>query len=340
VAATIVSFLDGARKSLDLAMYDLRLEGAAATAILDATQRVRSRGVSVRIVFNQDHARKSPDPPPPAVDWDFVKQLGEWRPVPGIPDLMHHKYVVRDGGTPDAVVFTGSTNWTTDSWTREENVLMAIDSAEVAGAFSQNFEELWETRNVASSGHFSVPWMQLASGGENLRLRVFFAPGRGMKLVHEIAHRISIAERRVRICSPVITAGPVLGTLADLVERPGLDISGVYDRTQMDEVRRQWSDNPAAQWKLKAFETVAAAIPFGAKVSTPYSSGSVHDFMHAKATVCDDTVFCGSYNLSHSGEENAENVVEMESPALADLFTAYIDRVSARYGRPIAVARP
>jgi phosphatidylserine/phosphatidylglycerophosphate/cardiolipin synthase-like enzyme len=106
----------------------------------------------------------------------------------------------------------------------------------------------------------------------------------------------------------------------------------------MGEVRFQWSTNPAAAWKLRAWETVAAGIPFGSKLSTPYASGSVHDFMHAKATVSDDTVFCGSYNLSHSGEENAENVLEIEDAALADSFVAYIDQVSARYGRPVAVA--
>jgi phosphatidylserine/phosphatidylglycerophosphate/cardiolipin synthase-like enzyme len=294
---------------------------------------VRARGIPVRIVFNQDHAAKSPDPPPPAVDWDYVKQLGDWRPVPGIPDLMHHKYVIRDPRTPGAAVLTGSTNWTTDSWTREENVFLAIDSPDVAAAYSQDFEELWETRNVAASGHFSAPWVVLGEA----RLRPYFAPGRGQKLVHEIARRMSYAQRRVRICSPVITSGPILGTLSDLIEKPGLDISGVYDRTQMEEVRSQWSENPAASWKLKAFETIASAIPFGSKVSTPYSSGSVHDFMHAKATVCDDTVFCGSYNLSHSGEENAENVVEIENGPLADLFTAYIDKISARYGRPVQV---
>ena len=33
--------------------------------------------------------------------------------------------------------------------------------------------------------------------------------------------------------------------------------------------------------------------------------------MHAKVTVADDVVFLGSFNLSRSGEENAENVLEI-----------------------------
>ena len=34
--------------------------------------------------------------------------------------------------------------------------------------------------------------------------------------------------------------------------------------------------------------------------------------MHAKVTVADDVVFVGSFNLSRSGEQNAENVLEIE----------------------------
>jgi phosphatidylserine/phosphatidylglycerophosphate/cardiolipin synthase-like enzyme len=54
--------------------------------------------------------------------------------------------------------------------------------------------------------------------------------------------------------------------------------------------------------------------------------------MHAKFVVADDTVLVGSYNLSHSGEENAENVLEIEDAALADRFAAFAGQVTSRYG--------
>jgi phosphatidylserine/phosphatidylglycerophosphate/cardiolipin synthase-like enzyme len=54
--------------------------------------------------------------------------------------------------------------------------------------------------------------------------------------------------------------------------------------------------------------------------------------MHAKILVADDYVYTGSFNLSHSGEMNAENVIQIESAAVADMCTAYIDSVAARYG--------
>ena len=53
--------------------------------------------------------------------------------------------------------------------------------------------------------------------------------------------------------------------------------------------------------------------------------------MHAKVTVADDTVFVGSFNLSRSGERNAENVLELRDPAIAERMAAFVDSVRARY---------
>ena len=53
--------------------------------------------------------------------------------------------------------------------------------------------------------------------------------------------------------------------------------------------------------------------------------------MHAKVTVADDTVFLGSFNLSRSGERNAENVLELHDPVTADTLARYVDDVRALY---------
>jgi phosphatidylserine/phosphatidylglycerophosphate/cardiolipin synthase-like enzyme len=97
-------------------------------------------------------------------------------------------------------------------------------------------------------------------------------------------------------------------------------------------VQRQWAENGVSGWKIDTFRSIVAAVRFGAKPSTPYSPTSVHDFMHAKILVADDYVYAGSFNLSHSGEQNAENVVQFESAAVADMCVAFIDRVAAKYG--------
>ena len=47
-------------------------------------------------------------------------------------------------------------------------------------------------------------------------VRAWFTPGYGEELSHRIAKALGRARQRVRIASPVITAGPVLGTLAEM----------------------------------------------------------------------------------------------------------------------------
>ena len=107
MAQRIASFLDDAQKTLDIAIYDLRLEQSPGATLLNSFSAAVKRGVAVRLMFNQDHAQAIPVPPPPEIDWAFVDRLRaagvQVKPVPGVPDLMHHKYVVRDG----ASVLTG-----------------------------------------------------------------------------------------------------------------------------------------------------------------------------------------------------------------------------------------
>ena len=336
MAQRVASFLDGATRTVDVAIYDLRLEELPATTLLNAFQAAVKRGVAVRLIFNQDHSQAIPVPPPPEIDWAFVDRLRSGgvkvKPIPGVPDLMHHKYVVRDG----ASVLTGSTNWTNDSWNREENVMFTVESSEVAADYALNFEGLWERPIVATSGRGSMPWAALADG---TRVRPYFCPGRSLKLVHGMSRSLASAIKRIRVCSPVITSGPILGTLAEVCEQAKVDVAGVYDATQMEEVQRQWSSQAGAAWKIAAFHSVTAAARFGAKRSTPYAVGTVHDFMHAKILVADEYVYAGSFNLSHSGESNAENVIQIENQAIADMCASYIDRIAARYGgAPVNVA--
>ena len=325
VATELASFLDGAQRSLDIAIYDVKLDGPAEQTVLGALVAARDRGVTVRLAFNLDHPGWKQGPPPPATDPELLAALPlETRPIPGIPDLMHHKYVVRDG----SAVWTGSTNWTLDSWTREENVIVRIASEAIAASYTQDFEQLWQKGSVEASG--AVPPAEVQVGG--MPVRAWFCPRRGLKLAHRIANAIGRAERRIRIASPVITSGPILGSLCEVAAEGHVDVAGVVDITQIEEVFSQWAGNHGAgEWKTPALKAVLRTAPFSGKRSTPYTPTSVHNYMHAKVTVCDDTVFVGSFNLSHSGERNAENVLELEDATLADRLAAFVDEVRSRY---------
>ena len=110
-----------------------------------------------------------------------------------------------------------------------------------------------------------------------------------------------------------------------------VDVAGVVDATQIEEVLGQWRLNGNDTWKTPSLKFLLGRASFAGKRSTPYAPGAVHDYMHAKVCVCDDTVFIGSFNLSHSGEENAENVLEIADAALAERMAGFVDGIRARY---------
>ncbi len=328
VAGLVAEFFAAAGRSLDIAIYDLHLQGPSREVLVGAVEAARARGVRFRLAFNVDRRRPSV-PSPPISDWTLVRQLGvPLRPVLGQGALMHDKYVIRDAGTPAAAVLTGSTNWTDDSWSREENVLVTVESEALASSYLADFEPMWSTGTVAAAAAYDPAWIDL---GEGVAVRPHFCPGGAPELVHGIALALARARRRVRVCSPVITSGPILAALGEMLHRRGLDLRGVFDLTQMREVSAEWADQRHQSWKLMAFESVISGGRFSAKRSQPYRPGAVHDYMHAKIVVADDTAFVGSFNHSHSGEDNAENVLEFRGAELAGRLAGFVDAVAARY---------
>ena len=323
IAREIAEFVSAAKQSLDFAQYDFHLGEETSAVVGGAIKDAQARGVEVRILYNVDHANPIPVPPPPEPDVQLITALEvPAKAIAGVPDLMHHKFVVRDGET----VWTGSTNWTDDSWSRQENVVVTVASSELAHAFTLDFEELWRDGDVERSG-FVEPRPVAVDG---VRVRPWFTPGFADALTARIAKKIGHAEK-VRICSPVITSAPVLATLAQRIADGSGDIAGCVDTTQVDDVIRQWQAEGNVSWKLPLLRQVLAGS-FSGKRSEPWlPTGSLHNFMHAKVVVADDVVFVGSFNLSHSGEKNAENVLEFADPELARRLSTYVDEVRARY---------
>ena len=324
-ANALAAYIAAAEKTIEVAIYDVNLPSATCGAVHDAFKAASDRGVAIRLAYNADYKKDTPIPPPPTTVPAFVEAFPfPTLAIPGVPDLMHHKYVVRDG----AAVWTGSTNWTLDSWTREENVIVSVESPALAARYLEDFEQLWSSRQVSHSG--KVETTPVAPG-----VAAWFCPRRGEKLAHRIAGAIRSAKRRIRIASPVISNGSILTALSEVVSAGKIDLAGVVDATQISEVLYQWQQNqqktgiPDAKGPLLRATLTGAS--FSGKVTTPYAPGSVNDYMHAKVSVVDDTVFVGSFNLSHSGEMNAENVLEFSDAGLAEQMAAFIDSVRGRY---------
>jgi phosphatidylserine/phosphatidylglycerophosphate/cardiolipin synthase-like enzyme len=331
VMARLTAFIREAKQSLDIAVYDMRFGDALRAQLAAALADRAKAGVQIRFCFDGD---KPVEPnvaagqdPAPAGTSAFVQSLGyPWRRIAGM-KLMHSKFIVRDHES----VWTGSTNFTGDAFTLMENNVVTIDSAPLAASFAADFEQLWEKENFENTGKIQTEPVALTFAGQPATARVLFSPGRGLEIDTEIARRVRAAQRRVRICSLLINSGTLIGELINLLRAGRIQVDGVYDRTQMAEVYTQWQEVPSNHWKIPALQEIVARANLAGKNSTPYSPTSRHDFMHNKVLVIDDTVITGSYNFSRSAQFNAENILFIESPALAQTYSAYIDHLIAKY---------
>lgn len=328
IAREIATFIGAARTSLDLALYDVRFETDAGALVLATLLAAQQRGVLIRLAYNVDHPGPIPVPPPPETKPEAIEALPvPTRGIAGVPDLMHHKFVVRDATD----VWSGSTNWTDDSWSRQENVIVRVlDAPGLARAFTLNLDELWERGKVGHTGRVQP---RPVTVGSSIEVRAWFTPEYGCALSHRVAKFLGRARQRIRIASPVLTSGPILGTLVEIVSESRCDVAGVVDETQVDEVFHQWARNGVSAWKIPLLTTVLTSAPFSGKISTRWTPESLHDFMHAKVVVADDVAFVGSFNFSRSGERNAENVLEIHDVAIADRLARFVDEVRARYPR-------
>jgi phosphatidylserine/phosphatidylglycerophosphate/cardiolipin synthase-like enzyme len=331
VMTRLTTFIRAVKQTLDLAVYDMRFSDPLKAVLVSALRERAEAGVQIRFCYDGD---KPPQPnvaagqdPAPAGTGAFVQSLGyPWRRIAGM-KLMHNKFIVRDRQS----IWTGSTNMTDDAFTLMENNIVEIDSAPLAGYYAEEFEQLWEKENFDDTGEIQTVPVPITFSDQPGTARVMFSPGCGHEIDSEIAQRVRAARRRVRICSLLINSGTLIGELGNLLRASRVKVDGIYDRTQMEEVYRQWQDVPSNRWKIGALSEITARAHLVGKNSTPYTPTSTHDFMHNKVLVVDDTVITGSYNFSRSAEFNAENILFIESPPLAETYSAYIDHLIQKY---------
>jgi phosphatidylserine/phosphatidylglycerophosphate/cardiolipin synthase-like enzyme len=342
VATRIANFIGDAKSTIDIAIYDFRLRDEAATIVADGLRAQARKGMRVRIVY--DHAADPgadaiPAAGPSHVESDqkllgtdsFVRSFADVAQVKGVTGyrvLMHNKYILRDADSPDAAVFTGSSNYTNDSWGLQDNNLLCLRSQQLASYYVRDFTDLWSRGKIVDSTGFRD------SGTVRLNdvpVTIAFTPGESPAVLKEIVGAIAATRNRLYVASVVLSSGPILAALSEAIDR-GLPLGGLYDGPQMDQVERQWEAANVGTDKVNTWQKVAKHLV--RKNSIPFdrqNQSQPHNFMHNKLVVADQIVVTGSFNLSNHAMGNAENVLLIQDAAIAESYAKYIQRLVAIY---------
>jgi phosphatidylserine/phosphatidylglycerophosphate/cardiolipin synthase-like enzyme len=342
VATRIAGFIEQAQSTLDIAIYDFRLHGDPASIISEVLRNRAKAGVVIRIAFDaatNPEPHLSPAEAPALLEADkkppgtetFVRSFADvasLKAITGYRVLMHNKYIVRDAQSPNAGVFTGSANYTNDSWGLQENNLLFLDSQSLAAHYARDFSDLWSRGRIRDNpGSDDVSSVAIG----DVDVAVGFTPGESPAVVKEIVGAISGARTMLRVASVVISSGPILAALSEAIDR-GVALDGLYDGPQMDQVERQWRAAHVGADKVNTWQKVAQRL--ARKNSIPFDMHKPqqpHNFMHNKLVLADDTVIMGSFNLSNHAMGNAENVLLIKDSKLAQQYETYLAALIARY---------
>jgi len=126
---TIVSYIDKAITTLDIAVYD-----NGSSKIVTAINNAYSRGVVVRYISTAITLNTALL----GLDWHIpvLKRLGT--------DVMHNKFVIINASsTTNSYLLTGSMNYTNSNMFDDYNNFVIIQDNALAQAYTTEFEEMW-----------------------------------------------------------------------------------------------------------------------------------------------------------------------------------------------------
>lgn len=359
--SVIVDFIAGAEDSLDIAVQELDSEPIA-QAVLDA----RFRGVSVRVVLEQDYLLTSPlreVEPRQGESLEEARHRVAWEEEPGErslepnrrilaallrsdvdvkadynPAIFHQKFVIRDYRRTTrerSAILTGSANFTVTDCHRNLNHLVVFHDVRICKEYVREFEQIRAGR-FGRGEHGEVP---RAFNLEGVPVKVLFAPDHAPEL--EIMKQMLKAVARVDFAIFTFSGSSGIDDAMVALADAGRRITGAMDPGQ------------GAQWWAATHDLDKAGIELFFPKRQP-AFGKLH---HKLVVIDETTTVAGSFNYTAPANDyNDENIFVLGSPyldlperkggpvdsdacaELARFFRAEIERIE-QAGEPVVIPR-
>ena len=290
----LARLLDGATRSIDVAIYELDRE-----IVVEALLAAHARGVRVRVVTDIDLLLDD-------AERDAYARLDEAGVglVGGNSNgIMHNKFAVIDGAT----LWTGSWNFSDNDTERHDNHAIAIRSPELAANYAATFEKMWEAQQFGPNRAPGGVTHRLTIGG--IAVENYFSPEDGVTA--RIVARIAAAQRSVHFLAFSFTSDPIGDAILERAAS-GVAVRGVFETLASET---EYSELP--RFRQSGLDVRQDGNPY---------------FLHHKVFIIDErTVILGSFNFSNNAETiNDENILIIDDPVLAARFLAEFERIYAQ----------
>lgn len=294
IEGRLIEKINAARSSIHIASFEFDL-----TPVAEALIAAKQRGVDVRWVTDDENGLEA-DEEPGRGQFAMLQQRGIEVRADSRSALMHNKFWIFDGQT----VWTGSTNITESGIFKQDNNVLVIQSPEVAAIYEREFAEMWEGQFGPKSPSQLNEQTAVVNGSQIVVVFTSEDPA----IENAIVPIVRGAQSSIRFLAFSFTDFPLAQAMIDRAGA-GVNVAGVYEKVG--------SDTAAAELKTLFCEKI------------PVRRDGNSGFMHSKVIVVDErTVITGSLNFSTNAEEsNDENVLIIDNPEIARLYTREFERV-------------
>jgi len=272
----VVSFIKSAQYTVDIAMFNINRQN-----IIDALIARKDAGIDVRMVTESDYYNKASYQP-------FYQQL-EDAGITVVPDigtaLMHHKFIVVD----NEKVLTGTYNLTDDQTEDDKNMIILIQSEDLAGYYTAEFSQMF----IDKKFHGQKTHISGSCYVDGKLIEVYFSPKVGA--LDAIVDAINSADSNIWFNIFAYTSDDMGNAMVDRFF-DGVSVKGTFDR---------WS----AGSRYSEYSTLINA---GCPVRRDTYAGFLHEKIMAidAYTSSDPTGIIGSFNWSASADNsNDENLL-------------------------------
>ena len=328
----IVSFIDGAKRSLDVAVQELE-----SLPITEALIRARKRKVVVKVVLEGSYLSLKRAVKDPFVSsgqnednrllHDAILRANVNVHTDFNPQIFHQKFIIRDATKSTAAVLTGSTNFTPTGTSSNLNHVVIVHDKKVAKIYRREFAEIMKGHfGKINEGHDPLPPEIDVSG---IRVKVLFAPDHNPEM--EIMKQMLKARKRIDFA--IFTFSESSGiddTMISLCRGKTVKIRGALD-------------GPASAQKWSAAKAVAKA---GAELYSVPHTKKLNKLHHKLMVIDEKLIIAGSFNYTGPATRlNDENIMiigdlnesrpesKEGQSQLAKFALMEIDRIIAQHGK-------
>lgn len=306
VPDTLIAYINRAKSELEIAIYNWD----NSSSITSAVNAAAARGVKVRIVYDGSTTQSGLQNISAS-----VKILGS--PQGANYTIMHNKFVIIDansGNPNDAIVWTGSTNWTSQQMSTDANNIIIFQDQSIARGYKVEFDEMWGDTSVTSNANTALSKFgqfkkdntphEYMIGGK--RVQQYFSPSDGTNS---------------KILATIATANTDLHTSNMLITRTDL-AQKIASQTTANSLSSQVLLDDTTGFSTQ-FNYIAAGVGAANAVVDCHTWILHHKYaiIDQSNTASDPLVLTGSHNWSTAGDtKNDENTVVVHDASIANQY--------------------